>query len=96
MIKIDITRLKREARRRSKRDETRSYMQHLDLVAHQLYGVRHFHEARTRFLRVAQNNLQDSPQLNSQLNQHTTDGLIEPLTVAQYYMRSLQEYYLDM
>ena len=48
---IDIHLIKREARALRKRDGSMTYMQYLDQVARELYGLRHFHEAVARHRR---------------------------------------------
>ena len=45
----DIQLIKRQARARSRGEGSMTYMQYLDQVARELYGVRHFHEARARY-----------------------------------------------
>ncbi len=79
----DIVNIKRQAKRRAKTDRRHSYMQHLDLVARELYGVRHFHEARA---------------LNDRAVDSTT-GVNQPPDLrqnpTQHYLQTLQEYYLD-
>ena len=42
----DLGRIKKEARYRRRTLGKASYMQYLDLVAREFYGVRHFHEAQ--------------------------------------------------
>lgn len=42
----DLARIRKEAKSRRRRQGHASYMQYLDLVARELYGVRHFHEAQ--------------------------------------------------
>jgi hypothetical protein len=51
-------------------------MQCLDQVARELYGLRHFHEARAKAKHAAS----------------ATPASASPL---QYYLRTVQEYYLD-
>ena len=71
----DLARIRRQAKALRKTDAGSTYMQHLDQVARELYGVRHFHEARARAKLAATTVLSASP--------------------LQYYLRSVQEYYLD-
>ncbi|MBL6688761.1 MAG: hypothetical protein ISP91_00040 [Pseudomonadales bacterium] len=52
-ITPDLRRIKQEARRRRRALGNASYMQYLDLVSRELYGVRHFHEAQVLSTRVS-------------------------------------------
>lgn len=57
MARVDINPhsirlVKRRARELSRLESGRTYMQHLDAVARDLLGVRHFHEARQLATRV--------------------------------------------
>ena len=67
---------RRAAKSRRKVGMGMSYMQCLDHVAREMYGVRHFHEARARVKRAASK----------------APIIVSPL---QYYLRTVQEYYLD-
>ena len=44
----DLRAVKRQAKFRARQNPALSYMQHLDIVAREMLGVRHFHEARKR------------------------------------------------
>ena len=81
LTSIDMSRIKRTAKANRKRDGSMTYMQHLDQAAKSLYGVRHFHEAQARFKR-------------SYVPTHET--LMTTMTPAQYYLRTVQEYYLKL
>jgi len=72
----DLDLIKRQAKTRSKEDGGMTYMQCLDQVARELYGLRHFHEARAKAKHAAS----------------ATPASASPL---QYYLRTVQEYYLD-
>ena len=72
----DLDLIKRHARTRKKEGGDMTYMQCLDQVAAELYGLRHFHEARARVKHAA----------------IATPIAASPL---QYYLRTVQEYYLD-
>ena len=80
----DIDRIKREAKTLRKRDGSMTYMQYLDQAARNLYGVRHFHEAQAIYKRA---------DIGSFIR--TAEGSFIGTTPAQYYLRSVQEYYLD-
>ena len=68
----DILRIKRAARRMKKTGGSMTYMQYLDQASRELFGVRHFHEARSIAARS-----QKQP------------------SALQFYLRSVQENYLD-
>tara|TARA_B110000503_G_scaffold109974_1_gene164594 strand:- start:970 stop:1212 length:243 start_codon:yes stop_codon:yes gene_type:complete len=72
----DLNLIKRQAKTRSKEAVGMTYMQCLDQVARELYGLRHFHEARAKAKHAA----------------NATPATASPL---QYYLRTVQEYYLD-
>ncbi len=78
-LRPDLGRIKREARARRRTQGDTAYMQHLDIVARELYGVRHFHEA----------------QRLSQRSENAQPVPVNSYTPTQHYLRSLQEYYLD-
>ncbi len=71
--------IKREARRLSRAIVDKTYMQHLNEVARNRFGVRHYHEAQTRAKRAQSSNF---VALDAQ----------SPLI---FYLQSCQEYYLD-
>ena len=77
----DLVLIKRTARN-LKRQGHGTYMQALDVAARQLYGVRHFHEARANALRAAGN---------------VSLAAATAITVSpvDHYLQTLQEYYLD-
>ena len=95
----DIDRIKHEAKTLRKRDGSMTYMQYLDQAARNLYGVRHFHEAQARykradigsFVRTAEGSFISTAE-GSFIG--AAEGSVET-TPAQYYLRSVQEYYLD-
>jgi len=77
----DLTLIKRHAKaqrkeRKERKEGGMTYMQCLDEAARDLYGLRHFHEARARVKHAA----------------IATPTAASPL---QYYLRTVQEYYLD-
>ena len=73
----DIIEIKRTAKRMKKRGGSMTYMQHLDQVSRELFGVRHFHEAKS----LAHEQLVDEQKI--------------PVSPTQFYLRSVQENYLD-
>jgi hypothetical protein len=75
----DLGLIKRHAKTRSKEGGGMTYMQCLDQAARELYGLRHFHEARARVKHAASAT-------------HAMPIAASPL---QYYLRTVQEYYLD-
>lgn len=72
----DLDLIKRHAKTRKKDGGGMTYMQYLDQSTRELYGLRHFHEARARVKQAAS----------------ATPTAASPL---QYYLRTVQEYYLD-
>jgi hypothetical protein len=72
----DLNLIKRHAKIQSKEGGGMTYMQCLDQAARELYGLRHFHEARARV-------------------KHAAGATPIPASPLQYYLRTVQEYYLD-
>jgi hypothetical protein len=74
----DLTLIKRHAKtqRKERKEGGMTYMQCPDKTARELYGLRHFHEARARVKYAAS---------------ATPTAASHP----QYYLRTVQEYYLD-
>lgn len=46
ITRADIGTIKRRAKQLSRLNTGKSYMQHLDVLARDMFGVRHYHEAR--------------------------------------------------
>ncbi len=72
----DLALIKRHAKAQSKAGGDMTYMQCLDQAAVELYGLRHFHEARARV-------------------KHAASAAPIAASPLQYYLRTVQEYYLD-
>ena len=74
--------VKRRARELTRNVSEKSYMQYLDQVAREYLGVRHYHEARVR----------------CESRTRVQPGDREPAinTPMAFYLRSCQEYYLDL
>ena len=75
--------VKRRARKLTRDVSEKSYMQYLDQVAQDYLGVRHYHEARVR-CGDAQDPIQ--PGVQTPVNN----------TPMAFYLRSCQEYYLEL
>lgn len=73
--KPDLGRIRKEAKNRRRTEGRASYMQYLDQVAREFYGVRHFHEAQ-------------------KVSRQKSEAVV--VSPTQYYLRTLQEYYLDL
>ena len=74
--------VKRRARELTRNVSDKSYMQYLDQVAREYLGVRHYHEARVR----------SESQIRTQANAQQP-AINTPMA---FYLRSCQEYYLDL
>jgi|APSaa5957512535_1039671.scaffolds.fasta_scaffold133264_1 hypothetical protein len=75
--------VKRRARKLTRNVSEKSYMQYLDQVAQDYLGVRHYHEARVR----------SKP---SVIARPETEEAVTTNTPMAFYLRSCQEYYLDL
>lgn len=81
----DLTRIKRKARALKRDNGSMTYMQYLDQAAREIYGVRHFHEAQAHYAQA----------LFAQETAPTSTENVPQASPLQYYLRSIQEYYLD-
>lgn len=75
--------IKRQARILSRTRGKKSYMQYLDQVANERFGVRHYHEAQTRVKR--------NGSASFRAGRTSPSG-----SVTAFYLSACQEYYLDI
>ena len=89
---VSLSLIKKRARFLSRTDGNKSYMQYLDQVAREQFGVRHYHEAQTQAKR----------KIVGENVSRVDTGTVIPVaalcidTYRNSYMNSCQQYYLDI
>ena len=82
----DLTRIKRKAKALKRNNGSMTYMQYLDQAAREIYGVRHFHEAQAHYAQA---------HFAQEKSAQPATENVQQASPLQYYLRSVQEYYLD-
>ena len=89
---VSLSLIKKRARFLSRPDGNKSYMQYLDQVAREQFGVRHYHEAQTQAKRkIVRENISGED-----------TGTVNPVAalcmdaLRNSYLNSCQQYYLDI